>query len=51
MKNTLRVQLKGRLEDLKGKIREIASVIFGRSTPEGTRKGHGAGQAGKAHGK
>lgn len=35
MKTTLREQVKGRLEDLKGKIREIASVILGRHAPEG----------------
>ncbi len=43
MKTTLRDQLKGRLEDLKGKVREIASVIFGRHAPEGKGKVRHAG--------
>jgi hypothetical protein len=35
MTTALRDQVKGRLEDLKGKIRQIASVILGRHAPEG----------------
>jgi hypothetical protein len=35
MKTTLRDQVKGRLEDLKGKILEIASAILGKHAPEG----------------